>query len=164
MIRELKYIILRGVIVNSSLIRRVLRKWLLIYGFWLLVVLPILGQANGDYRSLAVGPANWGNAGSWEMYDGTVWSPAAFPPTLLNNVTIRSGHTIILNFSARTCKNLIVETTAQLTGDRTISIYGNFINNGSITTSAGNVILRGISGTIDGSGVVTLFRRGFQNS
>ena len=137
-------------------------SWLLTTAFLLLVSgATLFGQTVGDYQSYGPGPANWGTVGSWERWNGSSWVTPLTAPTSSNNVKIRSGHTIVLDATNRSCNNLEIEATGQITGDEYISIYGHFINNGSINTTSSSIRLRGTSGgkIVDGSGVITTTRQ-----
>ena len=81
-------------------------------------ILPTTMQAQvaGDYRSAAVGPADWGTAASWERYDGAMWvAPAPAAPTNTDGViTIQSGHTINVAASV-TADQIIVDAMGTVT-------------------------------------------------
>ena len=55
----------------------------------------LLSQVAGDNQSKTSG--NWGDATSWQTYDGLVWNDAASAPTgTSGTITIQSGHTITI--------------------------------------------------------------------
>ncbi len=92
--------------------------------FMLIITISITyGQQVGDYGS--AGSGNWGTTGTnWVVCqtEGT-WAdaiPASTNPDSLNNVWIRSGHTIIVEQSPKYCKNLFVENGAQLYANSTV--------------------------------------------
>ncbi|MBI5474892.1 MAG: T9SS type A sorting domain-containing protein [Ignavibacteriae bacterium] len=72
-----------------------------------------LGQETGDYRS-AVNGGNWGTVATWERYDGAAWIAATTTPGASNNVTIRNGFNVVVEASAKNCKNLTIESGATL--------------------------------------------------
>jgi gliding motility-associated-like protein len=138
----------------KSLNERVLRKLLLITGCWLLVGgSTLFSQVLNDYRSNSAGPASWSVAGSWQRFDGSSWVTADLPPTSVNNVTVRSGHIIVMDIGSYACNNLTIELTGALNGTQPIVINGNLVVNGTFTTT-NTIDLFGSS--IDGSGTITI--------
>lgn len=66
----------------------------------LLFMNSALAQQAGEYRSRLSG--NWGNATSWERYNGSIWQTAtSYPGQNVGDgiVTIYNGHDIVLNVS-----------------------------------------------------------------
>ena len=142
LIRELKYIILRGVIVKSRLIGRVLRKWLLINGFLLFVVIPIFSQTNGDFQT--VGPVNFSAATNWQTYNSG-WIPAVTAPVQGDGIiTIRSGHTATVNLNV-TLDQVIVASGGILRVNATRIL--------SIADGPGSDL--SVSGTVNNFGTIT---------
>ncbi|MBU1355460.1 MAG: Ig-like domain-containing protein [Candidatus Edwardsbacteria bacterium] len=100
-----------------------------------ITAISALGQVHGDCRSAVSG--NWGVFGTWATYDtvSTSWIPATVVPTSANNVTIRTGDSVMVEASGKNCLNLIIETNAKLytnsTSNRYLNIYGStLINDG----------------------------------
>ena len=91
--------------------RKQLIKSLLMLFFAGVFISGLNAQENGDYRSKASG--DYSDASSWETYNGS-WGDAGAAPGYLNNVTIRNGHTILIDETQKSCKNLTVETGGRL--------------------------------------------------
>ena len=71
----------------------------------------MLAQVTGDYRSKGTG--NWSSAGTWEIYNGSIWVNATTYPGQNSNVgtvTIGSGNTVTLNvdITSYTINKLII--------------------------------------------------------
>ncbi len=65
----------------------------LILFFILLIPGTVFSQSAGDYQSKTSG--NWGDATSWQTFDGSVWNDAVSAPAgTSGTITIQSGHTI----------------------------------------------------------------------
>lgn len=70
-------------------------------------------DAPGDYRSAASG--NWGDAATWQVFDGTQWVAASTPPTSANGViTVRNGHTVTIADSV-SVDQVVIEAGGQVT-------------------------------------------------
>jgi hypothetical protein len=95
-------------------------------------------QVAGDYRS-AVNNGNWGTAATWETYNGASWVTASSQPGSTNDVTIRNGFNVVLDASAKNCKNLIIETGATFIANLTLP-----------TSSIRYVRINGAAATING--------------
>lgn len=104
-------------------------------------------QEVGDYGS--AGSATWATAANWLVcvtpgtWDGATTATAQ--PNSTVNVWVRSGHTITVDASGKTCKNLTIESGGNiLTGTtasalRYVRIYGTTLtNNGIIGNPADN--------------------------
>ena len=125
----------------------------------------------GDYRSLTSG--NWGSGtvttAIWETFDGTNWNATAtIPGSGANTITIRSGHTVLLNATVAVT-NVVVETDATLKSGTDNGAAGtatsknfrvrksltNFGTVGSGSTAAERISIEGFTdnGTIYLSGV-----------
>lgn len=78
------------------------------------------------FRSKASG--DFSNKNSWEYFDGFNWQASTQAPGNGNSVTIRSGHSIVLdfNFSVGVGKTLLLETGGSLSvlSGKTMTIYG----------------------------------------
>ncbi|MBK7212173.1 MAG: T9SS type A sorting domain-containing protein [Bacteroidales bacterium] len=113
------------------------------------------------YRS-AVSSGNWNSAATWEGYTGSSWIPAYdFPTSTTKDVTIQSGHTVIVppSFNSGSASNLTVENGATLyanaaSGSCFLYVYGNIVNNGTIggATDVIGFDIEGASCQISGSG------------
>src|SRR5438046_4352265 len=75
----------------------------------------LFSQSVGDYYSIASG--NWGTLSTWQVW-GTptpaVWNAASSPPGSTNNVVVTTGTIVIVEASSKFCKDLTVQTGAQL--------------------------------------------------
>lgn len=106
----------------------------------LTVTISASAQEVGDYGS--AGSANWNVAANWLVcvtpgtWDGAATATAQ--PTSTVNVWIRSGHTITLEASGKTCKNLtIMPGGAIMSGttaasNRYLRIYGTTLTNNGL--------------------------------
>lgn len=139
----------------------------------------IFSQEVGDYGSN--GSANWNVVANWIICQtGGTWDDATAAggvPGQTNNIWIRNGHTVTVEASGKTFKNLTIENGAKLVGANTlpttslryIRIYGaSLTNNGTIGSSTDclGLSLYGGNGqvvTVTGSGT-TNFSRIQQNS
>ncbi|MBI3745813.1 MAG: autotransporter-associated beta strand repeat-containing protein, partial [Chloroflexi bacterium] len=69
--------------------------------------------SGSSYRSVASG--NWGDATTWERFNGTAWIPATRAPlTIDGTITVRTGMTVTIA-ADMTLDQVVVETGAQLT-------------------------------------------------
>jgi len=93
------------------------------------------------YVSAGVGPANWNVA--------TSWTPNGIP-TLADNVTITAGHTVIVNASGLSCKDLTNNGVLQWSASTiSLNVYGNYTLNASGSESgAGRIIFLGTGTTL----------------
>jgi hypothetical protein len=95
-----------------------------------------LGQTHGDYRSAVSG--NWGTVGTWTTYDTltTSWVAASVVPASTNNVTIKTGDSVMMEASGKNCLNLTIEANAKLytnsTSNRYLNIYGGTLTNDGV--------------------------------
>ncbi len=111
-------------------------------------VLPINPQF-GDFRTQNSG--NYSTPAIWQTYNGVSWVTSSIFPNQFGsvsgtaNVTIRTGHTVILDASRATnpIRNLTVETGSKIwtqdstfNNNRYLTIYGNILCNGSIGRGA----------------------------
>ena len=70
------------------------------------------GQSIGDFQSKAIGPLEWGNATSWETWDGSLWVTTTSYPGQSSGayeVTIQTGHSISIT------TNLITQSMGDVT-------------------------------------------------
>jgi pectin methylesterase-like acyl-CoA thioesterase len=98
----------------------------------------LIGQVSGDYQSKTPG-GNWGDASSWQTYNGSGWVDAAAAPTIgsgTNTITIQSGHTITVASPITIASGIPVivngylKATAGITATTTTPLSFTF-NNGS---------------------------------
>ncbi len=94
-------------------------------------------------------PPNATVTGNWE--DGSTWDSGT-EPTLSDNVVIPSGVTVTINSSA-SCNNITIQSGGSLivSGSNTLTVYGNWTNNGSFTPGSGTVAFSGSSTSISGA-------------
>ena len=120
----------------------------------------IYAQATGDYRSFAGG--NWSLAGTWEIFDGAAWITATAPPANPANVSILSGHIIILDASSAASVSFASLTinsggTLNVTGAKTLS--GNVTINGTFQQVSGAATIS-MDGNITCSGANAIVKFG----
>lgn len=101
----------------------------------LFLSLNLYSQTSGDYQTKQSG--NWGDATSWQMYDGTNWNNAVSAPNgSSGTITIQSGHTItvatalIINSGISVIVNGYLKSTAGITAT-TSTPYSFTFNSGS---------------------------------
>jgi hypothetical protein len=111
-------------------------RWGMVCAALLSTSLVSLGQANGDYRTLATG--NWDVITTWEKFNGTSWIPCPagdYPGALAvaGTVNILNGHIITLtNSPANAIGALTFEATTP--NNTTLSMSGQTLNiNGAVT-------------------------------
>ncbi len=120
-------------------------------------------DAVGDYRSNATN-FNWATVGSWQICSaagtpGTFVTSTTYPgqnagtPT----VTIRSSQTATLNLSPANSIGALVITGGLNGSTSTLSISGNFTNNGTFTTGTSTIILNGSNAAIIAGTATTNF-------
>ncbi|HET9744917.1 MAG TPA: T9SS type A sorting domain-containing protein [Chitinophagaceae bacterium] len=118
-------------------------RYLLVF-FFILFFIPALtrSQTVGDYRT--VGTGNWASPATWETYTGSVWVPAATPPTSLSgNINIRNTHTVTVSAN-RTVDQLTIDAGGTLVlGSNTLSLdasgSGNLNCDGILHLNGGNL-------------------------
>jgi hypothetical protein len=72
----------------------------------------VMAQSDGDYRSANSG--DWGEATTWDRFDGSNWQTAIQPPTSADGViTIRNGHVVTVK-GVVTVDQVIIETGGQV--------------------------------------------------
>ena len=88
----------------------------------------------GDYASSTSG--NWGTLTTWTKWNGSNWGDTvAAAPTSLDDVWIRTGNTVVVDVSGKSCRNLFVDNGATLfansvvTSPRYIQVYGSTVTN-----------------------------------
>ncbi len=92
----------------------------------------LLAQNLGDYRSKISG--NWGDASTWEVYDGTNWIDATNPPDgSSGTITIQSGHNVnVASALSVTGANVVVDGYLKNSSSITLTVPGTFtFNSGS---------------------------------
>lgn len=87
--------------------------------------LNAIAQNTGDFRSRQDG--NWNDFNTWERFDGISWIDAISgqTPTLTNNVTIISGHLVVLNAGPAQAANLTIDGTFQHNSSFVFTVNGN---------------------------------------
>ncbi|MCX8015611.1 MAG: SBBP repeat-containing protein, partial [candidate division WOR-3 bacterium] len=105
------------------------------------------GVTGTDYTSQASG--NWSNPNTW--------TPPGGPPTIYDNVTIATGHTVTVDGSAG-CKNLTIQTGATFdnSGNYAFAINGDLINDGTFTAGTGVYTFGGSADSISGTNPVVI--------
>ena len=100
----------------------------------------IVYSANEQFRSNASG--NWNTLGTWQMSTngGSTWIAATAPPRDTSGlITIRNPNTVSVT-GVVTASSITIESGASLNGGSTSGsgtlIYGNIINNGTLTTGS----------------------------
>ena len=109
-------------------------KWFLLLFIFLLTIINVHGQTNGDYRTRYTGSTvrDWNTASNWQRYTGFSWQTASSVPSSDNNVTIRDGARYSISSSA-TCASLTIASGGTLT-------YLAIANSNSLTVTNGITI------------------------
>ncbi len=114
------------------------------------VTSAMFSQAVGDYGSAASG--NWGTAGTWVVcatngtWDGA--TAATVVPNAAVNVWVRTGHTVTVEASPKTCLNLTIDSGAVLYSNQPTT------TNRYLRVSGSTVTVNGTFGaTGDGLGI-----------
>ncbi|MBC7185549.1 MAG: T9SS C-terminal target domain-containing protein, partial [Calditrichaeota bacterium] len=82
-----------------------------------------LAQSIGDFRTKASG--DWGNAQTWQRYNGTTWLATGTPPTGSETITVRSTDSVYVNVP--------VTITGRLVNQGIVNDGGNLrVGNGGI--------------------------------
>jgi hypothetical protein len=113
--------------------------------------------ANGDVVWHGTSSSNWNTASNWSVHDGTTYSLSTAVPTDLTNVIIVPANQTcvlaqpsVLTATANAAKNVLIESGATLSlSGGTLSVAGDWTNNGTFTGSTGTV-------SFNGTGTVTL--------
>ncbi|WP_372776780.1 HYR domain-containing protein, partial [Mangrovibacterium sp.] len=89
------------------------------------------------------------NGGDWNT--AATWNPDGVP-TSTTDIIIPNGYTVYINSDA-VCKNLTIELggTLVFNSANTLTVSGNFTNNGTFTKGSGTVVLNGAGSTISGA-------------
>jgi hypothetical protein len=110
--------------------------------------------ATGDYIWKGATNTDWSTASNWMTYNGSTYSVATVPPTASNKVIIpapSAGCVVtqpatITNLSG-SASDIVIESGASLgLASATLSVYGNWTNNGTFTPGTGSVAFVGASG------------------
>ena len=116
------------------------------------------GIASGDMVwSGKAGTTAWATAGNWLTYGGSAYSVAASAPSASTNVFLVTYGECVTNNPALTAaaatKNLNIGSGRALSlGSYTLSIAGDFTNNGTFNANTGTVVFNGsTTQTISGS-------------
>lgn len=121
--------------------------------------------SSGDMLWTGNVSSDWTNAGNWQLYDGSVYSPAVQSPSLSTNVIIAANQTCVnnvpsLNASVGYSKNFIVESGATINmGNGSLNVAGDFRNFGTFNEGTSTVKMVGTADrdTIYGVGVSHTF-------
>ena len=113
--------------------------------------------ANGDVVWHGTSSSNWNAASNWSVYDGTTYSISTAVPTDLTNVIIVPANQTcvlaqpsVLTATTNAAKNVLIESGAILSlSGGTLSVAGDWTNNGTFTGSTGTV-------SFNGTGTATL--------
>ena len=117
-------------------------------------VMKTSAAANGDYRS--AGSGLWSAPGTWEKFNGLIWTTPLSAPTSANNViTIQSGHVVTINANV-TVDQVVVNSGGEVDLASGITL--------TVANGAGNDFdVSGIfknAGTVSSSGAVLAFQSG----
>jgi uncharacterized repeat protein (TIGR02543 family) len=111
---------------------------------------------SGDVVWHGTTSTDWNTASNWSNYNGTAYSLSTTVPSQLTNVIVPANQTCVLTqpsvlaATTNAAKNVVIETNAALTlSGGTLSIAGDWSNNGTFTGSTGTV-------SFNGSGAATL--------
>lgn len=135
------------------------RAWALLLVLFLAAV-AAQGQAVNDLRSRQSG--NWSDRNTWERWNGSAWVLLAADLTASGaaasapSVTVRNGHTVFLNDTPFSVRDLVVDAGGRLWAgagpNRYITIYGSTLRcDGEI--GSGPTTFDQISFNIDGANV-----------
>jgi hypothetical protein len=119
----------------------------------------------GAYQSAASG--NWGNASTWQVYNGSSWVAATTPPSSAIGVTVNvlSTHTVTVaadvsvaqvfvnNGGALVVSGGVVLTVAN-TAAPGLVVYGSLVNNGTVTVNSGATLTVHATGVLNNAGTV----------
>ncbi len=125
-------------------------------------------QTTGDYQTNNTGPFNWTVTANWQRWNGTSWVsnpgegyPGQNASGIAGTVTVLAGHSVTLNVNpAQSIGNLVISATGTFAGgNNTLTISGNFTNNGgTFTPSTGTITFTGASAqAINGTAATQTF-------
>jgi large repetitive protein len=108
--------------------------------------------------SIPTPPPPTASSGNWS--DPLIWTPNGVP-TSIDNVIIPNGVTVIINVDGAVCNNITIESggTLEISGSNTLTVYGNWTNNGIFTANSSMVIFEGSGPATIGGASTTLFKR-----
>lgn len=115
-----------------------------------------IAKAPGDYGCVAI---SWTGANSTDWFDGGNWSSGV--PTCADNITIpaSAANQPVINSTGATCGTITIESGASLTMDGstayTLSVCGDWINNGTFSRGIGIIQFVGTSNYQEISGSST---------
>ena len=110
--------------------------------------------SSGDYIWKGTTNTDWSTASNWITYNGTAYTVATVPPTSSNKViipTLSAGCVVtqpatITNLSG-SANDILIESGASLgLSTATLSVSGNWTNNGTFTPGSGTIAFVGTSG------------------
>ncbi|MEP6749084.1 MAG: hypothetical protein ABJB86_15230 [Bacteroidota bacterium] len=103
-----------------------MKRTLLLFTGIIMSVLSMAQPTTGDYRSKQSG--DWNNPGSWQTYNGTLWTDASVNPTEASGeITIQNSHEI--NYTAIE----LIDQVVIAAGGKLLASSGNF----NLTNGAG---------------------------
>ncbi len=119
------------------------------------------------YRSITSG--NWSSASSWEIFNGSIFVPAAVAPAAVDGIiTIRNGHNITIS-SPLSADEIIVEAGGTLTQSASLTlengsaddltVNGNWVFNSGSFKGPGNAVI-GTTGSVSIAGGDNKFLEG----
>lgn len=135
------------------------------YCFSFLIIVILWNNVDAQFRSRQSG--NWNISDTWEEFVSGSWTNSSnFPNSSTVDVTVRSNHSVTVNVSAQSVKNLTIESggklwtnTTSLNLIRYINLYGNlrcdgqFGNGATANADGASINLAGNNDTIFGSGL-----------
>ena len=99
---------------------------------------PVYAQEFGDLRSRASG--DWSAAGTWSMYNGTIWGNSPTAPTGEESIWIHEEDSVFVDVEVTITGRVIVEGEARLAADGNLtfgdgSVYQHDRDDGNIPTA-----------------------------
>ena len=121
--------------------------------FFLMTANISFSQSEGDYQT--IGSGSWNTAGIWERYNGTSFIATGTPPSSTDGViTIRNGHTVLLN-SAVTADQVVIASGGAISMTSTFTLNN---GDGDEITVDGDFNYQ--SGSLTGAGTVSIGNTG----
>lgn len=118
------------------------------------------GLSGSDYVWSGTSSNNWATTSNWIVFNGSAFTAALAKPTTTNNVFIRDfgscpSNTATVNIT-ESVNNITIESgkTLVLSGSNILNVYGNWINNGTLTPNTGTVVFAGNLSSITTGGTV----------
>jgi hypothetical protein len=117
----------------------------------------VAGTGILNVSSSSCSTGSWLGSASVDWFNGANWCGGVVP-TATDNVTILAGTPFAPTISAAAvCNNITINAgaTVTITGTNTLTVSGNWTNNGTLSGSTGVVIFDGTAQTISGTGAFT---------